>query len=252
MSKELMTKQPTSFSFKSAALNEASERIAHIARDMSESRVELAKVLGNVLSTECYKEDGFKSVADYAEQTFGIKRALAYQLAKVGRRFYLNESETAQAAAAMLPFSNLAEIAKMDDNDIAAAMESGDISADSTQVELRELAKRDEPLVGNVMPTYDFYTSLNTPAQITNKTIEEVQEAYKATSNTSAGSLKFTFNEKEYTARRIIFEFVDDTPHMIALYAVKVQKPKVKSKGKKRVYTQEEVEALLAQIRAEQ
>jgi len=254
MSKELMTKQPTSFTFKSAALNEASECIARIAREMSESRVELAKVLGNVLTTECYKEDGFKSVADYAEETFGIKRALAYQLAKVGNRFYLNESETAQAAAALLPFSNLAEIAKMNDEDIAAAIESGDISEDSTQAELRELAKG-ESLSGTVLPRFDIYAGagLDKAPIANNVTLEDFKDEEQADDMFFAGSLKFTFNEKEYAARRLILEFKPQnaTTWMSAFYAVKVQKPKAKGKDKKRVYTQEEVDAMLAELRAE-
>ena len=78
----------TSFSFKNADLNKFSESIAKIAIDSVSRNIELAKIFGRILDTECYKEDGFSSVADFAEKTFGIKRASAYQLANVGRRFF--------------------------------------------------------------------------------------------------------------------------------------------------------------------
>ena len=256
MANELTTRIPTEFTFKSAALNDASKRIAAIASDMGNSRKELAKVLGSVLSTKCYEEDGFKSVADYAEQTFGIKKALAHQLAKVGNRFYLNESETAHAVAELLPISNLAEIAKLDDEEIAEAIDNGDITADSTQSELRELAKgATEPAI---VPQYDIYTSLGLPADYNNIDLEELKEKYSADAIITAGTLKFEFNGKTYNAKRVILETLpngkasDYSKPMLAFYAVKVEKPKKTKKGKKRVYTQEEVDALIAQLRAEQ
>lgn len=136
---ELIQRAPATFAFQDKKLNEISERIAEIGTGLANSRIELAKALGEISRDKLYTQDGFKSVADYAEQTFGIKRANAYQLAKVGERFYLSDTDTARTAAAMLSPSCLAELTTLSDEEIEDAIQSGDISEDSTQAELRSI-----------------------------------------------------------------------------------------------------------------
>lgn len=131
-----------SFNFKNKKLNEISAKIAKAGADMSSKNKEIAKLLGSVKKGKLYSDDGFKSVSEYAEKTFGIAKSLAYQLANVGERFYLVDSETAKKAAALLPPSNLAEIAGMTDEAIQKAIDKGTIKAASTQKELRETAKK--------------------------------------------------------------------------------------------------------------
>ena len=131
---------PAKFTFKNKKLNEISINIAQIGQSMASSNREVSKLLGEVKKDKLYEEDGFKSVAEYAETTFGIAKSLAYQLAKVGERFYLVESEAAKKAAAMLPPSNLAEIANMTDEQIEKAIDAGEISPASTQKKLRDVA----------------------------------------------------------------------------------------------------------------
>ncbi len=132
---------PATFSFKDAKLNTYSQEIAKIGADMAQRNVELAKVFGKIKAEKCYEADGFKSVAEFAEKTFGVKRAMAYQLANVGERFYNQKSDTAKTVSAMLTPANLAEISGLTDGQIKHALDHGKISATSTQKELRELAK---------------------------------------------------------------------------------------------------------------
>lgn len=138
----------TSFSFKNAELNKFSESIAKIAIDSVSRNIELAKIFGRILDTECYKEDGFSSVADFAEKTFGIKKASAYQLANVGRRFFNSDSETASKVVKLLngKTGNLAELVNMSDEQIEEAITSKKLSADSTQKDLREVANSVRPV----------------------------------------------------------------------------------------------------------
>lgn len=133
-------KAPTSFTFKNKKLNEISIRIARIGDDMSKKNMELAKLLGTVKRDELFKDDGFKSVAEYADTTFGIQKSLAYQLAKVGERFYLSENSTAKTVSAMLPPSNLAELVNMKDEDIQKAIDEKEITPSTTQKTLRSVA----------------------------------------------------------------------------------------------------------------
>ena len=131
---------PASFTFKNKRLNEVSMKIAKLGDDMAKKNMELAKLLGTVKRDELFKDDGFKSVAEYADTTFGIQKSLAYQLAKVGERFYLSESATAKTVAAMLPPSNLAELVNMNDEDIQKAVDAKEITPTTTQKTLRSVA----------------------------------------------------------------------------------------------------------------
>ena len=138
----------TTFNFKNAELNKFSENIAKIAIDSVSRNIELAKIFGRILETECYKDDGFSSVADFAEKTFGIKRASAYQLANVGRRFFNSDSETASKVVKLLngKTGNLAELVNMTDEQIEEAITSKKLSTDSNQKDLRELANSVKPV----------------------------------------------------------------------------------------------------------
>lgn len=137
----------TAFNFKNAELNKFSENIAKIAIDSVSRNIELAKIFGRILETECYKEDGFSSVADFAEKTFGIKKASAYQLANVGRRFFNSDSETASKVVNLLngKTGNLAELVNMTDEQLEDAIKDKKISADSVQKDLREVANSVKP-----------------------------------------------------------------------------------------------------------
>ena len=48
----------TNFTFKNEDLNKFSAQIAKIAIDSVSRNVQLAKIFGRVLDTQCYKEDG--------------------------------------------------------------------------------------------------------------------------------------------------------------------------------------------------
>lgn len=133
-------KAPAAFTFKNKKLNEISIRIAKIGDDMGKKNMELAKLLGTVKRDELFKDDGFKSVAEYADSTFGIQKSLAYQLAKVGERFYLADTATAKTVSAMLPPSNLAELVNMKDEEIQKAIDEKEITPSTTQKTLRSVA----------------------------------------------------------------------------------------------------------------
>lgn len=137
----------TKFNFKNAELNKFSANIAKIAIDSVSRNIELAKIFGRILETECYKDDGFSSVADFAEKTFGIKKASAYQLANVGRRFFNSDSETASKVVKLLngKTGNLAELVNMTDEQIETAINEKKITSDSVQKDLREVASSVKP-----------------------------------------------------------------------------------------------------------
>ena len=152
----ITTHAPATFNFKSAALNAYSRQIAEIGAEMASKNIQIAKILGKIMTEEAYKEDGFTSVQEYAEKVFGIKKASAYQLANVGKRFYNSDSETARKVADMLPPANLAELKNMSDEDIDKEVKAGNITPETTQKQLRNIAsKHKEVKTATVVKTYD-------------------------------------------------------------------------------------------------
>ena len=148
----------TTFNFKNAALNQAASEIAAMGNDVSTKQRGIAKVLGRVLQEQSYTEDNFKSVGDFAEKTFGIKKASAYQLANIGRRFLCDytdkelnlincnrelsplESDIVNQFLS-LPLSVLAEFVNLSDLQILAAARDGVLSLPISQKDARDVVK---------------------------------------------------------------------------------------------------------------
>lgn len=128
---------------KNARLADITREINAIGDSMNDNAVKIAALLGEVLADKLYEEDGFKSVADYAENLFGMNKSAAYAAARVGARFLDGGEHPAVVAA--LPVSKLAEIVNMTDDEITAAVESGEIDESTTQAALRAAANNHKP-----------------------------------------------------------------------------------------------------------
>lgn len=129
--------------FKDERLTKATQRITAIYADAAKyadtKNREIAKILGDVAAKKSYEADGFKSVADYASTIFGIARQNAYALANAGKVY--NDKSAHPELQAMSP-SKLAELAAVDTKVVNAALESGEITHDTTQKSLREFADK--------------------------------------------------------------------------------------------------------------
>lgn len=159
---------PSKFSFKNAKLNELSGKIAqqtaainalyNDAKDKAERiNQQLAPIFGELLSTKCYKDDGFKSVADYAEQTFGMGKSMAYMLARVGKEFYGENADFMKDVRAKLSTAKLAELTGVDRVQLAKDVQSGAVNEQTTLQQCREYAtthQKKNPSKPKVLPTY--------------------------------------------------------------------------------------------------
>lgn len=239
------------FSFKSAKLAAYSRQIASLGSEIASKNIEIAKILGHVLTEKCYEEDGFKSVADYAEQVFGIKKQSAYQMANVGAKFYNSDSETAKKVAAILPPSNLAELVNMTEEDIEKEVTSGNISENSTQKELREVAKaHKEPKKATVEPLYQgtikfVVGSTVTVRQFERFTIDTILQNVARDHGFEVSYFKPHGKDKKVA--------VTDSGDMFMVTYEKYVAPKKEDKPKQsKKFTVEELMAMLAEAQAEQ
>lgn len=160
------TNAPAKFSFKNAQLNKISEKIAeqsaamnsvyNAAKEGAEAvNKALAPLFGELMASKCYKDDGFKSVADYAEQTFGMSKSMAYMLARVGEAFYNTGSEGAKLARETLSTSKLAELTGTDKKVVGDAIKAGELSAETPLAVCRDFATaHKKPGKEKVLPTF--------------------------------------------------------------------------------------------------
>lgn len=164
---------PSKFSFKDAKLNELSGKISAQIADMNalvadaRERAErinsaLAPLFGEVMTSKCYEKDGFKSVADYAESTFGIGRSMAYLLARVGRDFYNEDNDYTKSARDTLTVSRLDAMGNVDRVALAKAIEDGEITSETSLDDCRAFGashrKAGKEPKAKVVATFDLYS----------------------------------------------------------------------------------------------
>ena len=122
-----------------------------------------APYFGEIKRDKLFEKGGFKSFDEYAAETFGIGRSMAYMLANVGIHFFLDDNEYTRKARETFTVSNLAELLKADRVALAASIDSGELDENTSQEALRtyedehlthkEAAKRKD----KVLPTFDLY-----------------------------------------------------------------------------------------------
>ena len=177
-----------SLTFKNAKLNEATAAInAELTalqntvfplRDQFEAaRAEFDRkasdILANVVKDKSYKDDGFKSAAEYAMETFGFGRSKAYQLARVGERC------KAIPDLKKLTVANADKLAGADGLAVKKALESGEIDEHTTQSELEEFATNHPKFASKpkVVPTFDLFGANSDKPFAENVTREEFEDA---------------------------------------------------------------------------
>ena len=127
--------------FKNNELQEATIRIASIYQDAAKfaetKNREIASILANIMDKEAYKDDGFKSVGDYAHEVFGLNKQNAYALAAAGKIY--NDENASEVLKSMTPHK-LAEVSRVGREELDKAIEDGTISPETSQKDLRAFA----------------------------------------------------------------------------------------------------------------
>lgn len=176
-----------SLSFKNAKLNEATAAInaelnvLHSTVFPLKEQYEAAKaefyrkasdIMGDVVKNKSYKEDGFKSAAEYAMDTFGFGRSVAYALARVGER------SKAIPDLKKLSVFNADKLGGADGLAVKKALESGEIDEHTTQGELEAFAKAHprKPEKPKVVPTFDLFGANSDKPFAENVTRDEFEE----------------------------------------------------------------------------
>lgn len=259
------TKKPN---FISADLNAYTDKIlaiyANASKYAEQKNREIACILGDIADKKAYEEDGFKSVAEYANTIFGIKKDHAYALSRAGKVY--NDPQASPILKAMSP-SKINELDAVQPEKVAEAIDKGLINSETTQAELRAFAKdnkernKEKPVV---LKLYNAFPCLpNTPEVLittlsesriiedwdrifldyvdkVSEVIHEAEVINLPKAKVKPDDKKATVLRKLYISRSysIAVEFFEEKP-------VDVSKKVTKFKGK---FTKEELMAMLAEM----
>lgn len=263
-----ITYQPRTFT--NPALNKATERIAKLyldAKNYAEDKNRtLASILAEVKVKELYKDDGFSSVADYAEATFGIKRANAYTLASAGEVY--NDKTASENIRSLTP-SKLFEVINVPREELEKDMADGVITSSTTQKDLRDYANQkkqsnEKPVVLDRFTAYpwtrdlsmemvDFFSLPRTMGEWEEGIKQFVRPENKKDDDVEVIKLPkaiypgATENDKTPTLPRLMFHCAGEWAYLVVSFE-KYKAPKSKATGKKPkgAMTQEQLHDLLA------
>lgn len=84
---EFLVTTTNSVSFANEELQKATNTVLKLGDAIKKNWFAIAHVVAHVDKTECYKDDGFNTVHEWVEKTFGIKKSASYSLLTIGKDY---------------------------------------------------------------------------------------------------------------------------------------------------------------------
>lgn len=255
--------------FKSAALADKAATCARILNGLANSTRlaanDVACILCEIDAGELYKEDGYKSTADFAEKALSLKKSTVSTLLGAGKRFLQSDSKNPLPNQTAY---NLYYLKDFSDETIKEAVDAGEISNASTQAEIKKWAdehaeKKATAEADNkpkVIPMFKVTFRIGNVIKVLDETIAEsdIQKAVlESASVTSANNeyvklppLKTADGGKVNRAVIIVDDGRDIFGTILVYYKLVKAPTTAKPKAKTANFTVAELEAMLAAARA--
>ena len=141
---------------KNTTLKKATERITKCTHAIATNAYTIAAILAKIDEMECYTEDGFKNVAEYAETFFGMKKSTTYEYIKIGRDYVENNHSNLPHADIDFTHKQVAALLPLKNRDRAVELiEDGTITVDTPVSEIKKIVKAEttEPTEEETEPT---------------------------------------------------------------------------------------------------
>lgn len=147
----------TNNTFKSKELTKATSGLADCFNSANKAYKEACVILAKVEANKAYKEDGFASLAEYAE-LIGLNKSAAHKMENAGR-LILSENPVIRDFAAKADYSKLSLLASEDEDEVAKAVEKGELTADSTAANVKawKAARPVKEGKEKVLPEYEVH-----------------------------------------------------------------------------------------------
>lgn len=91
---EFLVTQNNDVVYSNKELDKSTKAIFKIGNNIKANWFTIAHIIAGVDATECYKDDGFNTVHEWTEKTFGFKKSNSYSLLTIGKE-YLREITSA-------------------------------------------------------------------------------------------------------------------------------------------------------------
>lgn len=147
----------TNNSFKSKELTKATCGLADCFNSANKAYKDACIILAKVEANKAYKEDGFSSLAEYAE-LIGLNKSAAHKMENAGR-LILSDNPVIRDFAAKADYSKLSLLASEDEDEVAEAVEKGELTTDSTAANVKAW-KASRPVKGGkekVLTEYEVH-----------------------------------------------------------------------------------------------
>lgn len=125
----------TNNTFKSKDLTKATLGLADCFNSANKAYKDACVILAKVEANKSYKDDGFSSLAEYAE-LIGLNKSAAHKMENAGR-LILSDNPVIRDFAAKADYSKLSLLASEDEDDVAEAVEKGELSTESTAANVK-------------------------------------------------------------------------------------------------------------------
>lgn len=88
MTTEMIISTPSAVpAYSNKMLATATEKVFKIGETVRKCAFETAAIMAQVDAAECFKDDGFNSVHEWAMKTFGFKKSASYTLLRIGKEY---------------------------------------------------------------------------------------------------------------------------------------------------------------------
>lgn len=147
----------TNNTFKSKDLTKATLGLADCFNSANKAYKDACVILAKVEANKSYKDDGFGSLAEYAE-LIGLNKSAAHKMENAGR-LILSDNPVIRDFAAKADYSKLSLLQSEDEDDVAEAIEKGEITPETTAAKVKEWKAARPVKEGKekVVPTFHIY-----------------------------------------------------------------------------------------------
>ena len=129
--------------FQNEELNKATREIFEYDKNIRLNYFKIADALRWIKGLELYKEDGFKSVSEYASQVFGYEKSTVSRMIKIAEDYLLEDGSSTVFVQEGKDFSisQLREVLALPRGEVVDLVQEGQITPDMTKDQIRAVVK---------------------------------------------------------------------------------------------------------------
>ena len=181
-------------------LRKATNTIIKASDNVNKNMFTIAKTLVQISESECFKDDGFKNVADYGKQVFNYEKSTVYNFVNIGKMFTDSDKLTSNLTHTDHDYSmsQLARLIPLGSSEVANELiEQGKFNENSTIKEIEKAVKewQNEDIIDSTAEEVDSEQAEETDEQAQDETTD-ILAIQKVTNNSVWQTIVVDMNRK--------------------------------------------------------